>query len=95
MASTPGARKPPGVFFCNIRDMKISAAFAMWGSAVFALLCWSVAYSGFSALQTLTDAAERDLSLGYAWFWTFLGAVAAVFGVLSWMIKEGKLGNPE
>jgi len=36
-----------------------------------------------------------ELSRGYAWFWTFLGAVAVAFGALSWMIKTGKLGNPQ
>ena len=67
----------------------------MWLCAAFALVCLGFAYSGFSALQTLTDEAERELSRGYAWFWTFLGAVAVAFGVLSWMIKAGKLGNPQ
>lgn len=74
--------------------MRISAAVAMWGCVVFALLCLGVAYQGFSAIQTMTDSAERELSLGYAWFWTFLFAVALVFGVLSWMIKAGKIGSP-
>ena len=75
--------------------MKISAAVAMWLCAMFALVCFSVAYQGFSSLETLTDIAERDLSSGYAWFWTFLGVVASAFGVLSWMIKQGKFGNIE
>jgi hypothetical protein len=75
--------------------MKISAAVAMWLCVVFALVCFSVAYTGFSALQTLTDASEREMSLGYAWFWAFLGAVATAFGVLSWMIKQGKFGDTE
>jgi hypothetical protein len=73
--------------------MKISAAVAMWGCVVFALLCLGFAYHGFAALQTLTDSVERELSLGYAWFWTFLAAVAVAFGVLSWMIKAGKIGS--
>jgi hypothetical protein len=73
--------------------MKISAALAMWLCLAFALLAFGVAFQGFSGLQSLTDAAERDLSSGYAWFWTFLGAVASVFGVLSWMIWKGKLGD--
>jgi hypothetical protein len=77
--------------FCYYRAMKISAAVAMWGCVVFGLVCLGFAYNGFSALPTLTDSAERELSLGYAWFWTFLFAVAAAFGVLSWMIKTGKI----
>jgi hypothetical protein len=73
--------------------MKVSAAVAMWGCVVFALLCLGFAYHGFAALETLSDSAERELSLGYAWFWTFLAAVAVAFGVLSWMIKAGKIGS--
>ena len=75
--------------------MKISAGIAVWLCVAFALVCFGFAFSGFSALETLTDEAERELSRGYAWFWMFLCAVALVFGVLSWMIKEGKLGDPE
>jgi hypothetical protein len=59
---------------------------------VFALVCGAVAFTGFSAAPSIADAAEHDASLGFAWFWTFLALVAVVFGVLSWMIKEGKLG---
>jgi hypothetical protein len=75
--------------------MRISAVVAMWLCVVFALACFGIAYQGFSALETLTDVAERDLSSGYAWFWTFLGVVASAFGVLSWMIKQGKFGEIE
>ena len=75
--------------------MKISAALAMWLCAAFTLVCLGFAYVAFSGLATLTDIADREISLGYGWFWAFLGAVAAVFGVLSWMIKEGKLGPVE
>ena len=75
--------------------MRISAAIAVWMCAAFALICLGFVYSGFSGFATLTDAAERELSLGYAWFWTFLFCIAALFGVLSWLIKAGKLGGPE
>jgi hypothetical protein len=75
--------------------MKISAGIAMWMCVAFALVCFGFAFSGFSALETLADEAERELSRGYAWFWMFLAAVAMVFGVLSWMVKEGKLGDLE
>jgi hypothetical protein len=75
--------------------MKISAGIAMWMCVAFALVCFGFAFSGFSALETLADEAERELSRGYAWFWMFLAAVAVVFGVLSWMAKEGKLGDLE
>jgi hypothetical protein len=75
--------------------MKISAGIAMWMCIAFALICFGFAFSGFSALETIAGEAERELSRGYAWFWMFLSAVAMLFGVLSWMIKAGKLGDLE
>ena len=75
--------------------MKISAQVAIWLCAAFGLICLSVAVSGFSGATSVPDAAEREASLGYAWFWTFLTVVAAVFGVLSWMIQKGKFGPVE
>ena len=63
--------------------------------AVFALFCFGYALTGFSALGTLTDEAEREASRGYVYFWMFLATVATVFGVLSWMITKGKFGDPE
>jgi len=75
--------------------MIISARIAVWLCAIFALVCLGFAFSGFSALGSLVDEAERELSRGYAWFWTFLAAIAAVFGGLSWMIARGKFGDLE
>ena len=75
--------------------MNISAQLAIWLCAAFALVCGGFAYNGFAALGTLTDQAERDMSFGYACFWTFLALIGVGFGVLSWMIKEGKLGSAE
>ena len=75
--------------------MKISAGIAILMCTAFALVCFGFAFSGFSALSSIDDVVERELSVGYAWFWTFLGVVAVAFGILSWMIKEGKLGDPE
>ena len=75
--------------------MKVTAIAAMWGCAAFGLFCLGFAVTGFSAVPSMPDGADRDASLGFAWFWTFLTVVALVFGVLSWMIKEGKLGDPE
>ena len=63
--------------------------------AAFALFCMGYAFTGFSALGTLTDEAEREASRGYVWFWAFLSVVAMVFGVLSWMISKGKFGDLE
>ena len=63
--------------------------------AAFGLVCLGFALKGFAGLADAADAAERDLIAGYAAFWAFLAAIALVFGVLSWMIKEGKLGKPD
>lgn len=75
--------------------MKISAQVAVWLCAAFALVCLGFAYNGFTGLHADMDDATREATMGYAWFWTFLGTVAVVFGVLSWLIKEGKLGQVE
>ncbi len=67
----------------------------MWMCAVFGVVCLGVALDGFVGLAGVADAAERELIAGYAWFWTFLAAIALVFGALSWMVKEGKLGKTD
>ena len=72
--------------------MRISAQLAMGLAVVFALVCGGVALHGFFSLDTLPDPAERELASGYAWFWSFLAAVALVSGALSWLMLRGKLG---
>jgi hypothetical protein len=72
--------------------MKISAIASMYMCAVFALLSFFAAWKSFTALERLTDVAEREMASGYGWFWMFLGTVALVFGVLSWAIAKGKFG---
>jgi hypothetical protein len=73
--------------------MKISALASMWMCALFAVICFWVAGDGFIASSAVVDSAERENSYGFAGFWAFLGTVASAFGVLSWMIKQGKLGK--
>ena len=69
--------------------MKISAQFAMWTSAIFALLCLGVAFSGFSSLDAMTDEVARSDARGFAFFWLFLGAVAVAAGLASWwMVRQ-------
>ena len=75
--------------------MKISAQMAVWLCAVFALICLSGAITAFSAAPSIPDITEREASYGYAAFYGFLAVVAAVFGVLSWMMAKGKLGPVE
>jgi hypothetical protein len=55
---------------------------------LFAIVCASVAMSGFLSLGDLTDPNAHSDALGFAWFWTFLTAVAVVFGGISWRIMR-------
>jgi len=64
--------------------MQISAKVAMIGAAVFAALCLGVAITGFLSLGDIADPQQAADARGFAWFWTFLGGVAVVFGLLSW-----------
>ena len=94
MVHTPGAERPAGVFFYTAR-MKISAQLCLWLCAVFGLVCLGAALTALSGAPSIPDAAERDAAYGYAGFWGFLALVAAVFGVLSWLMLKGKLGPVE
>src|SRR3954468_24095375 len=95
MVNAPEAERLSGVFFCRLRSVKISAQLAMWLCAAFGLICLGAAFTAFSGAASIPDAAEREASYGYAAFYGFLALVAALFGVLSWMIAKGKLGPVE
>jgi len=71
--------------------MKISAQMSIAIAAVFALICFGVAFTGFTSLGDIEDPVKRADGLGFAWFWTFLGAVAVVFGAVGvWIVKTHK-----
>ena len=71
--------------------MRISAQIGIVIAVIFALICFSVAFNGFSSLGELTDPAQKSDALGFAWFWTFLGSIAIVFGGFgAWIVKTGK-----
>jgi hypothetical protein len=60
-------------------------------SAVFAAVCFGVAIVGFTSLGDIADATQKTDAKGFAWFWTFLGSVASVFGLLAlWMVRTHK-----
>ena len=60
-------------------------------SVVFAAVCFSVAIIGFTSLGDIADPAQRSDGQGFAWFWTFLGTVAAAFALLGlWILKTHK-----
>jgi hypothetical protein len=68
--------------------MKISAQISVILAVIFATICFGVAISGFSSLSGITDPAQHADSVGYSWFWAFLGSVAVLFGALGvWIIK--------
>ena len=64
--------------------MKISAKIAALFSIVFAAVCLGFAITGFTSLGDITDPVQASDARGYAWFWSFLGGVGVVFGLLSW-----------
>ena len=70
--------------------MNISAALGAGLGVVFALVCFGVGVQGFMSLDELTDAKTRSDALGFAWFWTGLGIVGVVFGIVSWWIMKGE-----
>jgi hypothetical protein len=66
--------------------MNISARLATFAAIVFAALCFAVAITGFTSLGHIVDPVQAADAKGYAWFWTFLGSIAVVAGLLSWWI---------
>ena len=68
--------------------MKISAKMSVIMAAIFAAGCFAFAVNGFTSLGGITDPVQRADSLGFAWFWTFLGSIAVLFGALGvWIMK--------
>jgi hypothetical protein len=68
--------------------MKISMRLSVILSVIFAAICFGVAITGFSSLGDIADPAQRADGQGFAWFWAFLGAVAAAFALLGmWMLR--------
>ena len=71
--------------------MKITAQLSIILAAVFATICFGVAITGFASLGDIADPVQRADALGFAWFWTFLGAIAVVFGALGvWIVRTHK-----
>ena len=68
--------------------MKISAQIAIVLAAVFAIICYGVAITGFSSIGEMTDPVQAADAKGFAWFWAFLGTVAVVLGAVSmWIVR--------
>jgi len=63
-------------------------------AAILATICFGVAITGFSSLGDIADPVQRADGRGFAWFWTFLGAVSVAFGILGmWIVKTHKDGE--
>jgi len=74
--------------------MKISLQATILIGALFAVASLAVAVTGFASLGGITDPVQAADSLGYAWFWAFLGAVsAAIAAVAWWMSRTPKRGE--
>ena len=60
-------------------------------AAIFAVICFSVALTGFNSLGSITDPAQLADAKGFAWFWAFLGFVAVAFGAVGiWIVRTEK-----
>ena len=60
-------------------------------AAIFATICFSVAITGFSSLGDIADPVQRADGWGFAWFWTFLGVIALIFGAVGiWIVRTHK-----
>ena len=76
--------------------LKISAQLTVIMAAIFAIICFSIAITGFNALSSIADPVQAADAKGFASFWAFLGAIAVVFGALSvWMVRTHKDGEDD
>ena len=67
--------------------MKFSLRATMIASAIFAVICLSIAMTGFASLGSLTDPTTIADAKGFAWFWCFLGSVALLLGLVAWRME--------
>jgi hypothetical protein len=73
--------------------MNISATIGVFAAVVFAAICAGFAVTGFMSLGSMTDPVQAADARGFSWFWTFLGAVAVVFGAVSLWIARTQAGR--
>ena len=73
--------------------MKISAKLATLFSAIFAVMCFGVALTGFTSLGEISDPVQLSDAKGFAWFWAFLASIGVVFGGVSWWIARNASDN--
>jgi len=68
--------------------LKISIQATMILAAIFAVICFGVAISGFTSLGDIADPVQAADARGFAWFWVFLASIAIGLGLLSWWIAR-------
>jgi hypothetical protein len=68
--------------------LKFSIQATMILAAIFAVICFGVAISGFTSLGDITDPTQAADARGFAWFWVFLASIAIGLGLLSWWIAR-------
>jgi hypothetical protein len=68
--------------------MKLSLRATMIVAAIFAVVCLSVAITGFTSLGDMANPTEIADAKGFAWFWAFLASVAIAFGLLAWWLAR-------
>jgi hypothetical protein len=74
--------------------LKITAQMTIVVAAIFAAICFGIAITGFSSLDSFTDPAQAADANGFAWFWTFLGTVAvALCASTVWILRTQKDGE--
>lgn len=69
--------------------MKLSTQMMFWASLVFGTLCLAYGWFGFSSIDAAMSDEMQAASRGYAWFWTFLGAIGFAFAAIArWMARN-------
>jgi hypothetical protein len=74
--------------------MKLSLRATIVVAGIFAGICLSVAITGFASLGEMTDSTQIADAKGFAWFWTFLAAVAVALGAVAWWLA-GRGGDED
>jgi hypothetical protein len=74
--------------------VKLSLQMTMGFAAILALASFYVAFTGFASAGDIADAQQAADARGFAWFWTFLGAIASAAAIGSWWLARASSGGP-
>jgi hypothetical protein len=74
--------------------VRISAQLAVVMAAIFAIISFGFAFTGYSAIDGIADPQQVADAKGYAGFWAFLGCVALAMGAISvWILRTQEGGD--